>query len=162
MVVLRCCPELSHPKALPEPMGLLFGGTGPAGLLSPMLALRSISSRTSVDGVDEDATRGVVVELFNGRSTFMGRLAAGLGYVDAAFDEESAGAWEVDVDRQELPQTPELDLETGVEYDFSLPVVDLESSVCLGLGNSMLERGVGSWTPTAPADVALGDCNSGD
>lgn len=72
--------------------------------------------------------------------------------------------------RQEPAHTPELDLETGVGKDLSLPVVDLESSVALAC--SMLDLAVpsefGSDLLVSPmsegaADVStLGDAVVGD
>lgn len=67
----------------------------------------------------------------------------------------------MEVDRHELPQTPELDFDIGVGNDFSLPVVDFDSSFVLLLTSSVLERGVGSpnsdllESAESPAPVAV-------
>ena len=95
-------------------MGLFLVGAVVADFASTKLGLRSDSSRAddSANGVDDDGVRGVVLELLVGRSTFIGRVAAGREYVDVVL---VGSVWLVAVDRHELPHTPGFDFDTGVE-----------------------------------------------
>lgn len=83
MVVRRCEPGLlNHPKADPDPTGLLRVGADDCDFASPMLALRSGSSTwgvsgPAVNGFELEAERVTLVALLLGLRTFMVRVGAG-------------------------------------------------------------------------------------
>lgn len=137
VVVRRCDPGLlNHPKADPDPTGLLRVGADDCDFESPMLVLCSGSSIWGVsgllvNGLEVEVERGTLVELLLGLRTFIVRAGAGREYdVD---DFESAGPVE-EAERHDVRHTPELDFDAGVDDDCSLPVADLESrSACSAL-----------------------------
>lgn len=79
--------------------------------------------------VVEDALLFTLAMVLLGRKTFIVRVLLGLAYVEDGLEAESPPAPLEDVARQDVAQTPDSDLESGVAKDFSLPVVDFESSV---------------------------------
>lgn len=132
-------PVFSQPKAVPDPIGFAFAtGAGCAPLPSTRsgwLAFLAISAVFPVAWSDpivvvvvEDAVLFALAMVLLGRKTFIGRALLGLAYVDDDFEAASFPVALEDADRQEVDHTPDPDLESGVVKDFSLPVVDLESS----------------------------------
>lgn len=94
-----------------------------------MLAFRSGSSARGcweppANGLDDEAERATLLALLLGLSTFIVR-GAGRRYDELDLPSEGVAD---DDERQEVPHTPELDLEKGVEEEWSLPVADLLSS----------------------------------
>ena len=79
----RCDPGLlNHPKADPDPTGLLRVGADDCDFESTMLALRSGSSTCGVsdplvNGFDVEVERVTLVELLLGLRTFIVRAGAG-------------------------------------------------------------------------------------
>jgi len=104
-------------------------------------------SELTVGTVVEEVVLFAFAMVLLGRNTFIGLELLGFAYVDDDLEAASLPVALEDADRQEVDHTPDPDLESGVVKDFSLPVVDLESSAAtLEAFKSRLDLVEGSFT----------------